>query len=149
MAKPILLYQVVLVQLVLPNIPNKVFLPDQPNLRSAKIVGLEFYDINILPVCSDLITPNVPIATFRNSFLTLVSANVNAVERIPVQNFQTIFDNSNAAPTGRANLAYRDLENMDIYFNKSYIEFPVAVIPVAACAFNIGVYYYDPNHGRA
>lgn len=148
MAKPVLLYQNVLVEFLVGG-SNKIFLPDQPNLRGAKIVGIEANDNNILPVCSDLLTPNVPLATFRQSFLTLVSENVNAIERIPLQNFQTNFDNSNAAPTGRANMAYRDMENMLIYFNKSYIEFPAAVAPGINCAFNLGVYYYDPNKGRA
>jgi len=143
MNAPIWKYQNIIVPITVPNPATYLQLPDQPNLRDSRIVAIEFQDINILPVCSDLITPNVPLGLFRNAFITLVHRDVNNIVRIPVQNFQTIMDNSNAAPTGRANLFYRDLMNMNIYFNKCYIEYPAALVPAANCAFNIGVYYLD------
>jgi hypothetical protein len=146
MNTPIVLFQNVLVNITVPNPSNKLFLPDQPNLRNARIVGIEFHDIQLLPIVSDMITPNVPLDVFRNSFLTLVTGRRNAVERIPVQNFQSILNNDNNALTpGRVNTYFRDLANLPIYFNKSYIEFPNAlnILIGQNCAFNMGVYYMD------
>lgn len=139
---PIIKYQNVIVQVPFPNPPTQVYIPDQPNLRgpNVRISRIEFQDINILPVVSDLATANVPLNLFRNAFLTLVMGNVNAVARIPVQNFQTIFDNG---ANGRSNFNPVDFANVNIYWNKSYIEWPAGVAPAAACAFNLGIYYYE------
>jgi hypothetical protein len=142
MSAPIVKYQNITVNVTVAS--NQFFFPDQPNLRGARIVGIEAQDVNILPICGDLNTPNVPIATFRNAFLTLVVGDVNNITKLPLQNLQTIFDNSNAAPTGRVNQYSRDFNQLLIYWNKSYIEVPAAVIPAVGTGFNIGVYYYDP-----
>lgn len=144
MSTPIFKYQNIVVPVILPGAPTQVFFPDQPNLRDCRIIGIESQDINILPIVSDLSTSNVPITTFRNAFITLIVGDVNNVTRMPLQNLQTLFDNSNGAPTGRANLYNKDFQGLKIYWNKSYIEWPVGAIPGATCAFNFGVYYLDP-----
>jgi len=146
MNTPIVLFQNVVVYVNVPNPPGKILLPDQPNLRNARIVGIEFHDIQILPIVSDLTTPNVPLDVFRNTFITLVTGNRNAVEKIPVQNFQSILNNDTTAlAPGRAQLYFRDLANLPIYFNKSYLEIPPVLLPliIQNSAFNIGVYYMD------
>lgn len=143
MAAPILKYQNIILPLIVPNPPNQVFFPDQPNLRKSRTVGIETQDINILPIVSDMNTPNVPLALFRNAFVTLVVGDINNITRMPLQNLQTLFDGSNAAPTGRVNWNSRDFQQLEIYWNKSYIEYPAALAPLVTCAFNIGVYYYD------
>lgn len=142
MSAPIIKYQNVVVPIV--TVSTQVFFPDLPNLRGARIVGIEAHDVNILAICSDLNTPNVGIATFRNSFVTLVVGDVNNVTRMPIQNLQTIFDNSNAAPTGRVQQNNRDFQQLDIYWNKSFIQWPGAVTPAIGTGFNFGIYYYDP-----
>jgi hypothetical protein len=64
---------------------------------------------------------------------------------MPLQNLQTIYHQSAVANNAtRANFNARDFMGYAIYWNKSFIEFPAAVTPVANCAFNVGVYYYDP-----
>jgi hypothetical protein len=144
MNTPIYKYQNIVVPVIGPAFPNRVFFPDQPNLRDCRIVGIESQDINVLAIVSDLNTPNVPLALFRNAFITLIVGDVNNVTRMPLQNLQTVFDNAVAAPTGRANQYNKDFQNLKIYWNKSFIEWPAAVVPGANCAFNIGVYYMDP-----
>jgi hypothetical protein len=146
MQTPIFKYQNIVVPVIVPGAPTQVFFPDQPNLRDCRITGIESQDINLLPVTSDMSTPNVPITCFRNAFLTLIVGDVNNVTRMPLQNLQTIFDNLAAAgQQGRANMNPRDFQGLKIYWNKSYIEWPAAVTPAATCAFNIGVYYLDPQ----
>lgn len=142
MSAPIIKYQNIVVNVT--QVTTQIFFPDQPNLRGARIIGIEAQDINILAICSDLNTPNVPVPTFRNTFLTLVVGDKNNVTRMPLQNLQTIMDNSNAAPTGRANIYNRDFQQLNVYWNKSYLEFPAGVAPAIGTGFNIGVYYYDP-----
>jgi hypothetical protein len=142
MSAPIVKYQNIVVQVT--QNTTQFFFPDQPNLRGARIVGIEAQDENILAICGDLNTPNVPIATFRNAFVTLIVGDVNNVTKFPLQNLQTIQDNSNVAPTGRANVYNRDFNQLTVYWNKSYIEVPAAVIPAIGTGFNIGVFYYDP-----
>jgi hypothetical protein len=142
MAAPILKFQNVVVNIV--STTTQVFFPDLPNLRNARVVAIETHSINILPICSDLNTPNVPVTTFNNAFLTLVVADVNNITRMPLQNLQTIFDNRQAAGVeGRAQLNPRDMQTLNIYFNKSYIEYPNAVVPPVGTGFNFGVYYFD------
>jgi hypothetical protein len=142
MSAPVIKYQNITVNVT--QLTTQFFFPDQPNLRGARVVGIESQDENILQICSDLNTPNVPIATFRNAFLTLVVGDVNNVTRLPLQNLQTILDGSNAAPTGRVNQFNRDFQQLNIYWNKSYIEVPAALTPPIGTGFNIGVFYYDP-----
>lgn len=143
MAAPILKFQNVVVNIVTST--TQVFFPDLPNLRNARVVAIETHNVNILPICSDLNTPNVPVATFNNAFVTLVVADVNNITRMPLQNLQTIFDNRpGAGVEGRAQLNPRDMQALNIYFNKSYIEYPAAVTPLTGTAFNFGVYYFDP-----
>jgi len=145
MATPILKYQNITLNLIGPNFPTQVFFPDQPNLRNARVVGIEVQDISILPIVSDLATPNVPQNTFNNSFLTLVVGDVNNITRMPLQNLQTIYHQSAVGNNAtRANFYSRDFMGYSIYWNKSFIEYPAAVTPAANCAFNVGVYYYDP-----
>jgi len=141
MPAQILKYQNITLNVIGPAFPTQVFFPDQPNLRNARIVGIETQDINVLPISSDLITPNVPQTTWDNSFITLVVGDVNNITRMPLQNLQTLFNNNGA---GKYNANSRDFLGYSIYWNKSFIEYPASVTPVANCAFNIGVYYYDP-----
>lgn len=145
MAAPILKYQNITINVIGPNFPTQVFFPDQPNLRNARVVGIEVQDISILPIVSDLSTPNVPQTTFNNSFITLVVGDVNNITRMPLQNLQTIYHVSTPGNNAtRANFYNRDFMGYAIYWNKSFIEYPGAVTPISNCAFNIGVYYYDP-----
>lgn len=141
MAAPILKYQNIVINVTGPVFPTQVFFPDQPNLRNARVVGIEVQDADLLTITSDLSTPNVPTNTFANSFITLVVGDVNNITRMPLQNLQTIFFNNG---NGRFNSNARDFMGYAIYWNKSFIEYPAAVTPAANCAFNIGVYYYDP-----
>jgi len=142
MSAPVVKYQNIVVNVQVAS--NQFFFPDQPNLRGARIVGIEAQDEYILPICSDLNTPNVPILSFRNAFLTLIVGDVNNITRMPLQNLQTIYDGSNVPVTGRANQNNRDFNQLTIYWNKSYIEVPAANIPAIGTGFNIGVFYYDP-----
>jgi len=145
MAANILKYQNITINLIGPVFPTQVFFPDQPNLRNARVVGIETQDISVLPIVSDLSTSNVPQTLFNNAFITLVVGDVNNITRMPLQNLQTIYHQSaiiNGAT--RANFYSRDFMGYSIYWNKSFIEYPAAVAPLANCAFNIGVYYYDP-----
>jgi hypothetical protein len=143
MAAPILKFQNVVVNIV--NATTQVFFPDLPNLRNARVVAIETHSVNMLPICSDLNTPNVGIATFNNAFVTLVVADVNNITRMPLQNLQTMFENQAAAGVaGRVQMNPRDMQTLNIYFNKSYIEFPNAVVPATGTGFNFGVYYFDP-----
>jgi hypothetical protein len=141
MPAQILKYQNITLNVLGPAFPTQVFFPDQPNLRNARVVGIEFQDINVLPITSDLITPNVPQTTSDNAFITLVVGDVNNITRMPLQNLQTLFNNNGA---GKYNANPRDFLGYAIYWNKSFIEYPASVTPVANCAFNVGVYYYDP-----
>ena len=143
MAAQILKYQNIVINV--PAATNQVYFPDQPNLREARVVGIETQDIFVLPVVSDLVTANIPQNTFNNAFVTLVVGDVNNITRMPLQNLQTIYHQSNLANLAtRANFNPRDFQGYAIYWNKSYIEWPSAVNPGAPCAINIGVYYYDP-----
>ena len=108
MAAPILKFQNVVVNIV--SNTTQVFFPDLPNLRNARVVAIETHNVNILPICSDLNTPNVSIGTFNNAFITLVVADVNNITRMPLQNLQTIFDNRAAAGVeGRVQMNPRDM----------------------------------------
>jgi len=145
MAAAILKYQNIVINVTGPNFPTQIFFPDQPNLRNARVVGIETQDVSVLATVSDMATPNVPQNTFNNSFLTLIVGDVNNITRMPLQNLQTIYHVSLVANAAtRANLNARDFMGYAIYWNKSFIEFPANVTPNQNCAFNVGVYYYDP-----
>jgi len=146
MAAPIIKYQNILVRINVPNPPTKIFFPDQPNLRESRVTGIEAQDFQLLPITSDLNTPNVPLDVFRNTFLTLVVDDVNNVVRFPIINLQTVFNNIVAAPAGQAQLNNRDFSGLKIYWNKCFIEFPAALAGLigANCSYNFGVYYSDP-----
>jgi hypothetical protein len=122
MAANILKYQNITINLIGPVFPTQVFFPDQPNLRNARVVGIETQDISVLFTVSDLSTQNVPQNLFNNAFITLVVGDVNNITRMPLQNLQTIYHQSVIANNAtRANFYSRDFMGYSIYWNKSFI----------------------------
>ncbi len=130
--------------------------PDQPNLRNAKIWGIQAYYSAIIP--QNVITQNitVPKNVFQTGFLTLLDYKGNQFcQQIPLPTLQTIENGLSGYVTSTGEteidnvptIQEKDFKNFDgqiANWSKCFVQMPVAISTLGADTdFLFSVYYTD------
>jgi hypothetical protein len=120
---------------------TKLTFPDQPQLRGAKVHGIElvFSTIDI----NNNVNANYSTATtISNLFTTLYFNGKEGIQNLPLGEIATIKLNANNAIALQANNnGILALNGQVITWTKSYLTLAQPAPPVASSVFVIGVYY--------
>jgi hypothetical protein len=123
------------------NVPSsstltKFFFPDQPQLRGAKIQGIQVYTptaITKTPLSGS--TP-VTLADLKQSYLTLYQGDLQIVLQLPVLNFNGISD-----LTSPFVFMLPEMNDIDISWTKSYVA-TTSALATTGVAYSFGIFYY-------
>ena len=114
--------------------------PDQPQLRDARIVGMEIYAPGVMTLSPLSGTVPVALADLQKTSLTLMVGNLQQVDKMPVLALNRFTD---AVPTPYI----RDMQlfnDLVVSWTKSFFSVPTA-LGTTGRAYVIGVYYYIPS----
>lgn len=120
---------------------SKINLPDQPNLRSVKVHGIDLvyseYDYY------GKVNKNYDGNSIQNMFLTLYYGGTEGIFQMPLGEISTIQSAGYTyLPTQFNNNGILALNGQVITWTKSYLSFSNSFTPIALnCVFVIGVYY--------
>jgi len=134
------LYNYINVTIVVNAVSSKMYFPDTPQLRPpAKIQAISYYGANT-GMNKDYNNVSLPaLADVENAFLTLYSANEEALQNIPLIKLANV--------TGTANAGNIDglfaIDNISFDLSKSYVSFASGYSNVTATPFSFmfGFYY--------
>ena len=110
--------------------------PDQPQLRNAKIQGIQVYTptaITKTPLSGA--TPTT-LADLKQSFLTLYQGDLQILYQLPVLAFNNIQD-----LTSPSVWELPEMNDIDISWTKSYIS-TAAALATTNVTYSFGIYYY-------
>jgi len=110
--------------------------PDQPQLRSAKIQGIQIYTptaITKTPLSGA--TPTT-LADLKQSFLTLYQGDLQIIYKLPLLAFNNIQD-----LTSPSVWELPEMNDIDISWTKSYIS-TASALATTNVTYSFGVYYY-------
>jgi hypothetical protein len=110
--------------------------PDQPQLRNAKIQGIQVYTptaITKTPLSGA--TPTT-LADLKQSFLTLYQGDLQILYQLPVLAFNNIAD-----LTSPYVWELPEMNDIDISWTKSYIS-TAAALATTGVTYSFGIYYY-------
>ena len=110
--------------------------PDQPQLRNAKIQGIQVYTptaITKTPLSGA--TPTT-LADLKQSFLTLYQGDLQILYQLPVLAFNNIQD-----LTSPSVWELPEMNDIDISWTKSYISTATA-LATTSVTYSFGIYYY-------
>ena len=110
--------------------------PDQPQLRNAKIQGIQVYTptaITKTPLSGA--TPTT-LADLKQSFLTLYQGDLQILYQLPILAFNNIQD-----LTSQHVLELPEMNDIDISWTKSYIS-TAAALATTGVTYSFGIYYY-------
>ena len=110
--------------------------PDQPQLRNAKIQGIQVYTptaITKTPLSGA--TPTT-LADLKQSFLTLYQGDLQILYQLPILAFNNIQD-----LTSPHVWDLPDMNDIDISWTKSYIS-TAAALATTGVTYSFGIYYY-------
>jgi hypothetical protein len=110
--------------------------PDQPQLRNAKIQGIQVYTptaITKTPLSGA--TPTT-LADLKQSFLTLYQGDLQILYQLPVLAFNNIHD-----LTSPSVWELPEMNDIDISWTKSYIS-TAAALATTGVTYSFGIYYY-------
>ena len=110
--------------------------PDQPQLRNAKIQGIQVYTptaITKTPLSGA--TPTT-LADLKQSFLTLYQGDLQILYQLPVLAFNNIQD-----LTSPHVWELPEMNDIDISWTKSYIS-TAAALATTGVTYSFGIYYY-------
>lgn len=110
--------------------------PDQPQLRNAKIQGIQIYTptaITKTPLSGA--TPTT-LADLKQSFLTLYQGDLQILYQLPVLAFNNIQD-----LTSPSVWELPEMNDIDISWTKSYIS-TAAALATTGVTYSFGIYYY-------
>lgn len=115
--------------------------PDQPQLRDARVVGMEIYTAQTMTASP--LSGGTPVANadLEKSSLTLMVGNLQQIDRMPVLALNRFQDSATPAPFVRDMQLFQDLI---ISWTKSYVQVPTAV-GTTGRVYVFGVYYYLPS----
>lgn len=136
------LFNFLQVQILVTAYNNKYYFPDTPQLRNKSILALEFYGENSGLVKDINNVGLVSTADMKQYFLTLVSNDVNKVEKVPLTKLINV---ANALPNRFGNIdglmTFDNLTGVDL--SKSYVEATPLFLPTTPLPFSIcfGVFY--------
>jgi len=124
------------------NVPSgstltRFYFPDLPNLRNAKITGIQVYTAGTITATP--LTGSTPVTTadLKKSTLTLYEGDLQLVYNIPMLNFNNIV-NSAADPY---TFELPAVNGMTLSWVKSYVNVPTA-LSTTGVAYSFGVYYH-------
>jgi hypothetical protein len=124
------------------NVPSgstltRFYFPDLPNLRNAKITGIQVYTAGTITATP--LTGSTPVTTadLKKSTLTLYEGDLQLVYNIPMLNFNNIV-NSAADPY---TFELPSVNGMTLSWVKSYVNVPTA-LATTGVAYSFGVYYH-------
>jgi hypothetical protein len=124
------------------NVPNgstltRFYFPDLPNLRNAKITGIQVYTAGTITATP--LTGSTPVTTadLKKSTLTLYEGDLQLVYNIPMLNFNNMV-NSAADPY---TFELPAINGMTLSWVKSYVNVPTA-LATTNVAYSFGVYYH-------
>jgi hypothetical protein len=124
------------------NVPSgstltRFYFPDLPNLRNAKITGIQVYTAGTITATP--LTGSTPVTTadLKKSTLTLYEGDLQLVYNIPMLNFNNIV-NSAADPYA---FELPAVNGMTLSWVKSYVNVPTA-LSTTGVAYSFGVYYH-------
>jgi hypothetical protein len=110
--------------------------PDQPQLRNAKIQGIQVYTptaITKTPLSGA--TPTT-LADLKQSFLTLYQGDLQILYQLPILAFNNIQD-----LTSPHVWELPEMNDIDISWTKSYIS-TAAALGTTGVTYSFGIYYY-------
>ena len=111
-------------------------IPDQPQLRNAKIQGIQVYTptaITKTPLSGA--TPTT-LADLKQSYLTLYQGDLQIIYRLPLLAFNNIQD-----LTSPSVWELPEMNDIDISWTKSYIS-TAAALATTGVTYSFGIYYY-------
>lgn len=127
------------VEIAVPNgsTLTRFYFPDLPNLRNAKVTGIQVYTAGTITATP--LTGSTPVTTadLKKSSLTLYEGDLQLVYNIPMLNFNNIV-NSAADPY---TFELPAVNGMTISWVKSYVNLPTA-LATTNVAYSFGVYYH-------
>lgn len=123
------------------NVPSgstltRFFFPDQPQLRNAKIQGIQVYTPTVITATPLSGSTPTTLADLKKSFLTLYQGDLQIIFQLPLLNFNAIAD-----LTSPYVFELPEMNDIDISWTKSYISTSSALATTNVC-YSFGVYYY-------
>jgi len=123
------------------NVPSgstltKFFFPDQPQLRNAKIQGIQVYTPTALTKTPLSGSTPTTLADLKQSYLTLYQGDLQIILNLPLLNFNFIND-----LTSPFVFELPELNDIDISWTKSYVSTSTA-LATTSVAYSFGVFYY-------
>jgi hypothetical protein len=123
------------------NVPTsstltKFFFPDPPQLRGAKIQGIQVYTPTALTKTPLSGSTPVTLADLKQSYLTLYQGDLQIVLQLPVLQFNGISD-----LTSPFVFMLPEMNDIDISWTKSYVSTSTA-LATTNVAYSFGIFYY-------
>lgn len=127
------------VEIAVPNgsTLTRFYFPDLPNLRNAKVTGIQIYTAGTITATP--LTGSTPVTTadLKKSSLTLYEGDLQLVYNIPLLNFNNIVNSA----TDPYTFELPAVNGMTISWVKSYVNLPTA-LATTNVAYSFGVYYH-------
>jgi hypothetical protein len=116
---------------------TRFYFPDLPNLRNAKITGIQIYTAGTITATP--LTGSTPVTTadLKKSFLTLYEGDLQLVYNVPMLTLNNMV-NSAADPY---TFELPTINGITISWVKSYVSLPTA-LATTSVAYSFGVYYH-------
>jgi len=116
---------------------TRFYFPDLPNLRNAKITGIQVYTAGTITATP--LTGSTPVTTadLKKSFLTLYEGDLQLVYNVPMLTMNNMV-NSAADPY---TFELPTINGITISWVKSYVSLPTA-LSTTSVAYSFGVYYH-------
>jgi hypothetical protein len=110
--------------------------PDQPQLRNAKIQGIQVYTPTVITATPLSGSTPVTLADMKKSFLTLYQGDLQIIYQLPLLNFNGIAD-----LTSPYVFELPEINDIDISWTKSYIQTSTA-LATTGVVYSFGIFYY-------
>lgn len=127
-----------LVTITVNAVAGRYYFEDQPNLKDVIIQRISVYtaadfakDLNNIPLQTQVLT--------SQAYLTLVSGATEQIQKLDMSMLNPI-QGGNSRGFNMGNMPFNDIE---ITFDKSYVEFSTVTVPAVAApfVFCFGIYY--------
>ena len=120
---------------------TRFYFPDLPNLRNAKVTGVEVYTKGLISATP--LTGSTPVSTadLQKSFLTLYEGDLQLIYAVPMLKFNnSVAYNSTTSQNDPYVFNLPTVNGITISWVKSYVSLPTA--PTGGTAYSFGVYYH-------
>jgi hypothetical protein len=117
---------------------TRFYFPDLPNLRNAKITGIQVYTAGTITATP--LTGSTPVTTadLKKSFLTLYEGDLQLVYNVPMLTFNNMVTGATPDPY---TFELPAVNGITISWVKSYVSLPTA-LATTSVAYSFGVYYH-------